>query len=59
VTKGCAPREVADALLRGLARGEQVLFAGPLARMGSTMMRLSRRLSRRFTLRKAREMGYL
>lgn len=59
VAKGCAPREVAEALLRGLARGEAVLFAGPLARSGATLMRLSRRLARRFTLVKAREIGYL
>lgn len=54
-----APREVAEALLRALGRGDIVVFAGPLARMSSILMRISRRFSRRVTLRKAREMGYL
>ena len=59
VAHGCPPREVADALLRALARGEQLLFAGPLARSASILMRISRRLARRVTLRKAHDMGYL
>jgi len=57
--RGCAPREVAEAILGGLGRGEHVLFAGPLARLGATVMRVSRRLARRLTLAKAREIGYL
>ncbi len=59
VAKGCAPREVAEALLRAIRRGDIVVFAGPLARMSAILMRISRRFSRRVTLRKAREMGYL
>lgn len=59
VAHGCPPREVADALLRALVRGEQILFAGPLARSASTLMRISRRLARRVTLARARDMGYL
>ena len=59
VAHGCAPREVAEALLGALVRGQPVLFTGPLARMSSTLMRISRRLARRVTLRKSREIGYL
>ena len=59
VAQGCAPREVAEALLGALGRGDIVVFAGPLARMSAILMRISRRLARRVTLRKAREMGYL
>lgn len=36
-----------------------MLFAGPLARSASMLMRISRRLARRVTLRKAHDMGYL
>jgi NAD(P)-dependent dehydrogenase (short-subunit alcohol dehydrogenase family) len=59
MAKGCAPREVAEALLDALGRGDIVVFAGPLARMSSVLMRISRRLARRVTLAKAREIGYL
>jgi len=59
VAKGCAPREVAEALLGALGRGDIVVFAGPLARLSSVLMRISRRLARRVTLAKAREIGYL
>ena len=59
MAKGCAPREVAEALLRALGRGDIVVFAGPLARLSSVLMRISRRLARRVTLAKAREIGYL
>ena len=59
MAKGCAPREVAEALLGALGRGDIVVFAGPLARMSSVLMRISRRLARRVTLAKAREIGYL
>lgn len=59
MAKGCAPREVAEALLGALGRGDIVVFAGPLARLSSVLMRISRRLARRVTLAKAREIGYL
>ena len=59
MAKGCAPREVAEAMLGALGRGDIVVFAGPLARMSSVLMRISRRLARRVTLAKAREIGYL
>lgn len=57
--KGCPPREVAEAVLGALRRRDIVVFAGPLARISSILMRISRRLARRVTIAKAREIGYL
>jgi len=56
---GCAPDVVADALLRKLGGASPVLLVGPFARSMHTLMRLSRRLARRVTLRAARKLGYL
>ena len=56
---GCEPEVVADGVLSALGGAKPVLFVGPFARSTTTLMRLSRRLARRVTLRAARKLGYL
>jgi len=56
---GCAPRVVADGIVKALGGTAPVLLIGPFARAGHTVMRISRRLARHVGLRSAREIGYL
>ena len=56
---GCHPEVVARDVVRAVERDRTLLFTGPMARIGSTAMRLSRRLARRLTIVSARQSGYL
>lgn len=59
VTKGCGPEVVAEAVLKGIARGKAHIFSGPIAWPAQFLARLSPALSRKFTLISARQIGYL
>jgi NAD(P)-dependent dehydrogenase (short-subunit alcohol dehydrogenase family) len=59
VQHGCLPDVVAEGIVRSVLADDPYLFVGPAARLGAVAARLSRRLTRRFTLRSARESGYL
>ena len=59
VDHGCEPDVVARDVVRAVERNRSFLFTGPMARLGSTAMRLSRRLARRLTIASARRSGYL
>ena len=56
---GCHPREVAEDIVAQVWSRQPYLFSGPQARLGYLLTRLSRRLARWFSLRAARENGYL
>jgi NAD(P)-dependent dehydrogenase (short-subunit alcohol dehydrogenase family) len=59
VTHGCHPEVVARDVVHAVRRDASFLFTGPMARLGSTAMRLSRRLARRLTISASRRNGYL
>jgi NAD(P)-dependent dehydrogenase (short-subunit alcohol dehydrogenase family) len=59
VDHGCPPDVVARDVVRAVRRRQAYLFTGPKARLGSTAMRISRRLARRLTIAAARQSGYL
>jgi NAD(P)-dependent dehydrogenase (short-subunit alcohol dehydrogenase family) len=59
VEHGCLPDVVAEGIVRSVLADDPYLFVGPAARLGAVAARLSRRLTRRLTLRGARESGYL
>jgi NAD(P)-dependent dehydrogenase (short-subunit alcohol dehydrogenase family) len=59
VEQGCHPSVVADGIVQSVLKGDAYLFVGPMARPASMLARVSRRLTRRVTLRGARESGYL
>lgn len=59
VDHGCHPEVVARDVVRAVERDRSFLFTGPMARLGSTAMRVSRRLARRLTIAAARRSGYL
>ena len=56
---GCHPEVVARDVVRAVEQDRSLLFTGPMARLGSTAMRVSRRLARRLTIAAARRNGYL
>jgi len=56
---GCSPDVVAEDLVRSVEKDSAFLFTGPLARLGYSGMRLSRRLTRRLVISAARKSGYL
>lgn len=56
---GCHPRVVAEAVVEQLWSDQAYLFVGPKARIGHLLVRLSRRLARCFSIRSARQSGYL
>jgi NAD(P)-dependent dehydrogenase (short-subunit alcohol dehydrogenase family) len=58
-TEGCHPRVVAEAMVKSVLRDDLILFTGPLARLGSLGMRVSRRLARRLGVAAAKKSGYL
>jgi short-subunit dehydrogenase len=57
--EGCHPRTVAGDVVRGVERDQRFLFTGPSAKLGYTVMRVSRSLARRLTIAVARRSGYL
>jgi NAD(P)-dependent dehydrogenase (short-subunit alcohol dehydrogenase family) len=59
VEHGCLPDVVADGIVRSVLADDAYLFVGPLARPASVLARVSRRLTRRVTLRDARKSGYV
>lgn len=59
VEHGCLPGGVAEGIVRSLLADDAYLFVGPEARPGALLARLSRRLTRKVTLRTARRSGYL
>lgn len=58
-TDGCHPRRVADDVIRSVRHDDAFLFTGPLARLGSISMRVSRGMARRLAISTARKSGYL
>jgi short-subunit dehydrogenase len=56
---GCHPEVVARDVVRAVRKDRSMLYTGPMARLGSTAMRLSRRLARRLTISAAHHNGYL
>jgi NAD(P)-dependent dehydrogenase (short-subunit alcohol dehydrogenase family) len=59
VTHGCHPDVVARDVVRAVLDDTSFLYTGPMARLGATAMRISRRLARRLTLSASRRNGYL
>jgi NAD(P)-dependent dehydrogenase (short-subunit alcohol dehydrogenase family) len=59
VDHGCLPDEVAEGIVRSVLGDAAYLFVGPMARPASVLARLSRRLTRRVTIRDSRKSGYL
>jgi len=58
-TNGCGPEVVADAMVRAVDRGEDVVTVGPSASAIHWLRRLSLKLARTMTLRDARRAGFL
>lgn len=58
-TKGVLPETVAAAIVKGVDRGTQHIFTGPLALSGAIMGRISPRLGRFFSIKSAREIGFI
>ncbi|MBI5503925.1 MAG: SDR family NAD(P)-dependent oxidoreductase [Deltaproteobacteria bacterium] len=58
-THGCGPEVVAEAMLRAVERGQDVVTVGPFASLVHLLRRVSLGLARRVTVRDARRMGYL
>lgn len=58
-TDGCTPDVVAEDIIRSVERDDAFLFTGPLAKLGHTGMRVSRRLARRLAIATAKRSGYL
>ena len=59
VDHGCHPAVVARDVVRAVRHDASFLFTGPMARLGSAAMRISRRLARRLTISASRRNGYL
>ena len=57
--EGCHPSVVAADVVRSVENDDGFLFTGPAAKLGSTAMRISRRLARRLTIAAARKSGYM
>jgi NAD(P)-dependent dehydrogenase (short-subunit alcohol dehydrogenase family) len=57
--EGCHPGVVAADVVRSVENDDGFLFTGPAAKLGSTAMRISRRLARRLTIAAARKSGYM
>jgi NAD(P)-dependent dehydrogenase (short-subunit alcohol dehydrogenase family) len=56
---GCLPDVVAERIVRSVLDDDAYLFVGPMARPASLLARVSRRLTRRVTIRDSRKSGYL
>jgi len=50
---------VARDVVRAVRRDTEFLYTAPMARLGSTAMRISRRLASRLTISASRRNGYL
>jgi NAD(P)-dependent dehydrogenase (short-subunit alcohol dehydrogenase family) len=59
VRHGCHPDVVARDVVRAVRKDTSFLYTGPMARLGSTAMRISRRLARRLTVSASRRNGYM
>jgi NAD(P)-dependent dehydrogenase (short-subunit alcohol dehydrogenase family) len=59
VEHGCLPEVVAERIVRSVCNDDAYLFVGPMARPASVLARISRRLTRRITIRDSRQSGYL
>ena len=57
--EGCHPSVVAGDVVRSVENDDGFLFTGPAAKLGSTAMRISRRLARRLTIAAALKSGYM
>jgi short-subunit dehydrogenase len=57
--EGCHPGVVAADVVRSVENDDGFLFTGPAAKLGSTAMRISRRLARRLTIAAALKSGYM
>ncbi|MBF7729100.1 SDR family NAD(P)-dependent oxidoreductase [Pseudomonas sp. N040] len=58
-THGCHPSEVASAVVKATQQGIAYCYTGPKAKLGIYAVRFSRRLARWFSIRGARDNGYL
>jgi NAD(P)-dependent dehydrogenase (short-subunit alcohol dehydrogenase family) len=56
---GCLPDVVAESIVQSVLKDDAYLFVGPMARSASLLARVSRRLTRKATIRDARKSGYL
>jgi len=56
---GCRPDVVAEGIVRSVLNDDAYLFVGPMARPASFLARVSRRLTRKVTIRDSRRSGYL
>lgn len=59
VEHGCLPDVVANGIVQSVLTDDLYLFVGPQAKPASLLARLSRRLTRKVTIRTARKSGYL
>lgn len=59
VEHGCLPDIVANGIVQSVLTDDIYLFVGPEAKPASLLARLSRRLTRKVTIRTARKSGYL
>lgn len=59
VEHGCLPDVVARDIVRSILNDDQYCFTGPMAKPASMLARISRRLTRKVTIRDARRSGYL
>ena len=57
--KGCLPDVVAEAIVKAVQQQRHLLAVGPSAKLLTTMMRLSRRLTRRMTIAFSKDVGFL
>lgn len=57
--RGCMPSVVAEDVVRSVLQDDAYLFVGPMAKPAALLARISRRLTRRVTIRDARKSGYL
>lgn len=55
----CLPDVVAEGIVRSVLNDDAYLFVGPMARPASFLARVSRRLTRKVTIRDSRRSGYL
>ncbi|WP_085722925.1 SDR family oxidoreductase [Pseudomonas sp. R37(2017)] len=56
---GCEPERVAEAMVRAVQKGQDLVLVGPFAKLVFHLKRLSLRLMRHVILRDARKIGYL
>lgn len=56
---GCLPDIVANGIVQSVLTDDIYLFVGPEAKPASLLARLSRRLTRKVTIRAVRRSGYL